>query len=152
MTHLCRFVRGSGSTCAECVAIRLGEHSTIAEDLSDRQTAEAVRDRLSWKYLLGLELTATGFEASVLSEFRSRLIQEGAEYRLLNQLLSWLHIEGLLKGRGRVRTDATHVLAAVRSLNRLTVVGETLRQALNEVACVAPDWWRQQVSPDWYER
>jgi transposase len=124
----------------------------FAEDLSDRQAAEAVRDRISWKYLLGLELTDTGFDASVLSEFRSRLIQERVEYRLLNKLLSWLQMEGLLKGGGRVRTDATHVLAAVRSLNRLTVVGETLRHALNELASVAPDWLRQQVSADWYER
>src|SRR6266487_1273602 len=124
----------------------------FAEDLSDRQAAEAVRDRISWKYLLGLELTDTGFDASVLSEFRGRLIQEGVEYRLLNKLLQWLQDQGLLKGNGRVRTDATHVLAAVRSMNRLTVVGETLRHALNELAKIAPAWLRHQVSPDWYER
>ena len=43
------------------------------EDLPDRQAAEAVRTRLDWKYLLGLELTDPGFDASVLCEFRQRL-------------------------------------------------------------------------------
>jgi hypothetical protein len=36
-----------------------------------------------WKYLLGLELTDAGFDASVLSEFRTRLIEHHAEERLL---------------------------------------------------------------------
>src|SRR5258708_614033 len=123
-----------------------------AENLSDRQAAEAVRDRISWKYLLGLELRDVGFDASVLSEFRTRLIEGQAEYQLLNWLLSWLQQVGLLKSRGRMRTDATHVLGHLRTLNRLTLVGETLRYALNELAKVAPDWLRSQVNATWYER
>ena len=51
-----------------------------------------------------------------------------------------------------MRTDATHVLARIRKLNRLTLVGETLRYALNELAKVAPDWLRRQVDATWYER
>jgi transposase len=43
------------------------------EGLSDRQAADAVRGRIDWKYLLGLELTDSGFDHTVLSEFRSRL-------------------------------------------------------------------------------
>ena len=52
------------------------------EDLTDRQAAEAVRTRLDWKYLLGLELTDPGFDASVLVEFRQRLLAQGAEVNL----------------------------------------------------------------------
>jgi hypothetical protein len=44
------------------------------ENLSDRQAAEAVRARIDWKYLLGLELSDAGFDKSVLSEFRHRLL------------------------------------------------------------------------------
>ena len=44
------------------------------ESLSDRQAAEAVRARIDWKYLLGLDLTDCGFDFSVLSEFRGRLL------------------------------------------------------------------------------
>ncbi len=55
------------------------------EDLTDRAAADAVRDRIAWKYLLGLELTDPGFHYSVLSEFRERLIEHGAEQRLLER-------------------------------------------------------------------
>jgi transposase len=51
----------------------------FAEDLSDRQAAEAVRSRIDWKYVLGLELTDPGFHHTVLSEFRTRLIAGEAE-------------------------------------------------------------------------
>ena len=46
----------------------------FTEDLTDRQAADAVRGRLDWKYCLGLELDDEGFDFSVLSEFRSRLV------------------------------------------------------------------------------
>jgi transposase len=52
------------------------------ENLADRQAAEAVRARIDWKYLLGLELTDPGFDFSVLSEFRDRLLAGSAEERL----------------------------------------------------------------------
>jgi transposase len=121
------------------------------ENLSDRQAAEAVRARIDWKYVLGLELTDKGYDFSVLSEFRSRLLTGEAEQRLLDEILARLQEKKLLK-TARQRTDSTHVLAAVRCLNRLETVGETLRAALNSVATVAPDWLRQQVSPDWFKR
>jgi transposase len=104
------------------------------ESLSDRQAAEAVRARIDWKYLLGLELADPGFDFSVLCEFRARLIAGEAEMQLLDGLLGQCRQLGLLKERGRQRTDSTHVLASVRVLGRLELVGETLRAALNEIA------------------
>src|SRR4051794_25285937 len=122
------------------------------ENLPDRQAAEAVRARIDWKYLLGLELDDPGFDHSVLCEFRARLLEGSAEERLLHELLEACQARGLLKARGRQRTDATHVLASIRVLNRLELLGETLRAALNELATVAPDWLRGAVPPAWYER
>src|SRR3954463_10906166 len=122
------------------------------ENLPDRQAAEAVRARIDWKYLLGLELTDPGFDHSVLCEFRSRLLTGSAEERLLGKLLEACQARGLLKARGRQRTDATHVLAAIRVLNRLELVGETLRAVLNELAIVAPDWLRAAAPEAWYKR
>jgi transposase len=122
------------------------------ENLPDRQAAEAVRARIDWKYLLGLELADPGFDHSVLCEFRSRLLEGGAEERLLHKLLEACQARGLLKARGRQRTDATHVLASIRVLNRLELVGETLRAALNELAAAAPDWLRGAAPRAWYER
>jgi transposase len=71
---------------------------------------------------------------------------------MLDTLLDRLRELGLVKPRGRQRTDSTHVLAAVRGLNRLERVGETLRAALNEVAVMAPAWLRTLAPAEWYER
>jgi len=122
------------------------------ENLSDRQAAEAVRARIDWKYLLGLELTDAGFDFSVLSEFRTRLLQGGGEAVLLEKMLDRCRSLGLVKARGTQRTDATRVLAAIRVLNRLELVGETMRAALNELATVAPDWLRDVAPVEWYQR
>ena len=122
------------------------------ENLSDREAADAVRGRIDWKYALGLALTNSGFDHTVLSEFRSRLIAGSAELLLLDTLLQRLQEQGLVKARGRQRTDSTHVLAAVRTLNRLERVGETMRAALNELATVAPAWLQTAAPASWYER
>jgi transposase len=124
----------------------------FAEGLSDRQAAEAVRARIDWKYALGLDLTDAGFDFSVLSEFRARLVEGSAEHLLLEALLTACKARGYLKARGRQRTDSTHVLGALRILNRLECVAETLRAALNAVAETAPDWLRALAPPEWYER
>ena len=99
------------------------------ESLSDRQAAEALRARIDWKYLLGLELDDHGFDFSVLSEFRSRLLAGAAGERLLETLLDRCKAMGLLKARGKQRTDATHVLASVRTMNRLELLAEAMRGA-----------------------
>jgi transposase len=124
----------------------------FAEGLTDRQAADAVRGRIDWKYALALELTDPGFDFSVLSEFRGRLIAGGVEEQLLNHVLAQFKARGLLKTRGRQRTDSTHVLAAIRTLNRLEVVGETLRRALNALSVEQSDWVKAQVPTEWYER
>jgi transposase len=122
------------------------------ENLADRQAAEAVRARIDWKYLLSLELTDPGFDFSVLSAFRDRLLAGRAEALLLDKLLERCQALGLLTARGQQRTDSTHVLAAIRVLNRLELVAETLRAALNALATVAPDWLQAITPLAWYER
>jgi len=124
----------------------------FAEGLSDRQAADAVRGRIDWKYALGLELTDPGFDFSVLSEFRNRLIAGQREQELLDILLDTLKQKQLLKARGRQRTDSTHVLAAIRQMNRTEMIGETMRRALNELADAQPDWLSSIAQVDWFPR
>lgn len=122
------------------------------EGLSDRQAAEAVRARIDWKYALGLELANSGFDFSVLSEFRSRLVEGSVEHLLLDALIDACNERGYLKARGRQRTDSTHALGALRVLSRLEQVAETLRAALNAVATDSPDWLQERSVPEWYDR
>lgn len=122
------------------------------EDLTDRQAADAVRGRIDWKYALSLPLGDAGFDYSVLSKFRTRLVAGQAEHLLFEQMLTILRQRGLVKAGGKQRTDSTHILAAVRTLSRLELVGETLRQALEALAVMSPDWLRHQVDPDWLKR
>ena len=99
-----------------------------------------------------MALDDPGFNRSVLSEFRSRLIDGQAKRLLLDTLLDQLSECRLIDDRGRQRTDSTHVLAAIRVLNRLERVGETLRAALNDLAVMAPEWLQPLAPPEWYPR
>jgi transposase len=70
----------------------------------------------------------------------------------LEAVLASCRQHGLLKAHGRQRTDSTHILAAVHRLGRLEVVGETVREVLNVLAVVAPDWLQPRLQPTWEQR
>jgi transposase len=116
-----------------------------AENLTDRQAADAVRVRLDWKYLLGLRAGDPGFDHTVLSEFRVRVADAGLEQVALDALLQRLVSEGLVKASGKQRTDSTHVVAAVAALNRLELAGESVRAVLEALAAAHPAWLEQRI-------
>jgi hypothetical protein len=80
----------------------------FAENLTDRAAAHRVRYGMDLKYALGLELHDPGFDASVLSEFRTRLVEHGMEEKLLDLLLTALKDRGLVKAGGKQRTDGRY--------------------------------------------
>jgi len=121
----------------------------FAENLTDRQAADAVRGRVDWKYCLGLELEDEGFDASVLTGFRERLVGNGAERVIFDRLLDLARQRGLVRAGGRARTDSTHVLGRIRDLNRLELAGETVRAALEALAAAAPGWLATVIDASW---
>jgi transposase len=115
------------------------------------QAAYAVRaridtftQRVDWKYALSLELEDFGFDFSVLTEYCGRLIEGDAESLLLDRMLQVFAQRKLLKARGRHitdSTDSTPVLAAIRTMNRLEVVTETMRAGLNSPTASERLWY-----------
>ena len=121
------------------------------EHRSDRVAAEMVRSRIDWKYALHLPLAHPGFDASVLCEFRQRLVTHQAERRVFDAFLRRLKERGFLKGRAVQRTDSLAIIAAVRELSLLELVMETLRLALEAVAQHDPAWLKAHVPEDWLQ-
>lgn len=119
------------------------------ENLSDREAVEALRLRLDFKYALHLPLDDEGFDASVLCEFRQRVIAHQAETRLFDTVIKQLNARGLIKRRGRQRSDSLAILTRVRHLNRLERVVETLRVALGALLGADAVWTRATVPPEW---
>jgi hypothetical protein len=101
--------------------------------------AEAVRCRIDFKYALAMELDDPGFHHSVLSDFRDRIAAGGRADELLDLTLQRLKAAGLVKDRGRQRTDSTHILAAARDLSRCQPVAWLPRRT-------SEPWARQQGS------
>jgi transposase len=122
------------------------------EKLPDRQAAEAIRMRLDWKYALHLPLTYAGFDYSVLSEFRDRLLAHEAEGRVFEKLVSEFRVLGLIKERGRQRTDSIAMLTHVRHLSRLELVVETLRVAVGAILKAERAWGEKVIPPSWEAR
>lgn len=124
----------------------------FTENLADRQAAAMVVKRIDWKFALHLPLTDAGFNFSVLSEFRQRLLTHQAENLVFDHLLHKLQTLGLVKARGLQRTDALAVVAAVTRLNRLELVYETLRETLQAVAETDAAWLYHAVPQSFIER
>lgn len=124
-----------------------------AEDLTDRQAAAMVARAIDWKYAVGLELTDPGFHPALLSKFRARLVEHGVEEQVFDRLLAVLTSKGLLKAGGKQRTDSTHVISAVRDLNRLELAGESVRACLEALTAAAPRWLTGAIDvPQWAHR
>lgn len=112
----------------------------MLEKVPDRQAAEFVASRIDWKYALHLPLDYAGFHWTDLLAFRNRLWKHKQERLLYDRFLAKLQDLGLIKRRGQMRTDSTHVLGVVERLSQLELVTESLRLALRAVSELAPDW------------
>jgi len=124
----------------------------FAENLSDRQAADAVRARIDWKYALSLELTDDGFVHTALTKFRKRFIENNENEILFDAMLQKLREQGLFDKVIKQRTDSTHIFAYIKRLNRIELTGATLQNALNALASAVPEWLRKKVPGAWFQR
>src|SRR5262249_44809997 len=122
------------------------------ENLTDIQAAQAVRLRLDWRYLLGLSLADRGLDDSGLSGFRARIVANSMEAKVLDLLGGRVGGLGVRKARGKQRTDSTHVLAAVRQLNQVELVGESVRACVEALAVADSDWVKAHLDAGWQYR
>jgi len=117
----------------------------MMERVADRTAAELVVSRIDWKYALHLPLTYAGFHFTDLLAYRQRLLEHGQERLVFDQLLQKMQTQGLIKTRGKVRTDATHILAVVERLSQFELVAEGLRVALEATKREAEAWVEQAL-------
>ena len=122
------------------------------EKLADRQAVNSLRMRLDWKYALHLPLDYEGFDFSVLSEFRDRLIKGQAEGRVFEKLVKQIQEMGLIKEHGKQRTDSIAMLTKVRRLCRVETVVETLRLAIVAIVETDREWSEEIIPPSWEEK
>jgi transposase len=94
------------------------------EGLTARHAADAVRRGLDWKHALSRDLHDPGFDCTLVHDWRCRLLAPAGAQRLLATVLSPCKARGWLNARGPQRTDATQVLAAIRTLHRWACVLE----------------------------
>jgi len=124
----------------------------MLEKVPDRAAADFVALRLDWKYALHLPLNYPGFHWTDLLAFRKRLQEHQQESLLFDRLLTALQGLGLIKPRGVMRTDSTHVLAVVGRLSQLELVHESLRMALEAVNGLRPEWVEAELPASFQEQ
>jgi transposase len=100
-----------GRPAVNPVVLALVSVFQFLEMLPDRAAAKAAVMRLDWKYALRQELNWTGFHYSDLSNFRKRLLAHAREEVVFDRIVGYLREHGYIRGRGKQRTDATHVWA-----------------------------------------
>lgn len=122
------------------------------EQVPDREAAEMVAVRIDWKYALHLPLDYTGFDFSVLCDFRRRILEHGKEALVFEAILEKVRALGFIKKRGKVRTDSIAVIGAVRALSILETVSETLRVAVRAIEEADPTWTQREVPASFREQ
>lgn len=123
----------------------------MLEKVPDRLAAEWVVSRIDWKYALHLPLGYAGFHFTDLLAFRNRLMAQQQERLLFDRFFSRLQHLGLIKLRGKTRTDATHVLGLVEKLGRMELVTESVRVAVNAVKKEDLNWTEEHLPATFLE-
>lgn len=105
------------------------------DDVSDREAARRAAKDLDWKRALGLEADEVPFHHTSLSVFRSRLLVNDADERVLRATLERAVEVGLFPRRVLAIVDSTGVMGAAAVADTYTL----LRQAMAKLGTAAGD-------------
>lgn len=122
------------------------------EILPDPQAADALRERLDWKYALHLPLNYPGMEPASLCGFRRRLMLEPANKQNLGHLLARLGKVTDFFCRSDATPEACQVVSVVCEISCLAGIWEAFKQALEALAANRPAWLLSTSRPYWYGR
>lgn len=123
-----------------------------AEELTDYQMVEAIRNRVDLKYALHFPLNYLGIDPMALCEFHQRLYADPSSRHSYQELVDRLIEFGLLKTEERQTLLVLHMLEAICTGTRRQRVVEAMYQALEALTFTNPEWLRQIALPHWYER
>jgi transposase len=124
----------------------------FAEDISDQRASVAVRTRMDWKYALHLPLKQAGFDHTLLSDYRQRLLCSPLDHRLLQHLIGKVAAIGLLPLTERQGIDVADILSSIDHLNRIEELFDAQSAALSVMETCWPVWLRTVALPQWSER
>jgi hypothetical protein len=102
-------------------------------DLSDRETADAVRCDLRWKVACGMALDDKGFHPTVLTYWRRRLAKSVRPHRINEAVRKVVEETGILRGRHRRAVDSTIVADAVATQDTITQLVAAVRRVARQV-------------------
>jgi len=102
-------------------------------DLSDAETAEAVRCDLRWKVAVGMALDDMGFHPSTLVYWRQRLARSARPHRINEAVRKVVEETGILAGRRRRAVDSTILDDAVATQDTVTQLVSAVRRVAREV-------------------
>ena len=122
------------------------------ETLPDCLVADALRERVDWKYALHLSLNYPYLEALPLCEFRKLCLEEESDAQTFQTLLKRLSEVSQLSSRPLLNLETHQIIARVCMFSRLAKIREAFNQALEAVATSQPNWLIAISLPHWYER
>ncbi len=108
-------------------------------DLSDPQTAEALKFDIRWKVACGRSLTQMSFDPSTLVYWRKRIAKSQRPHRVFDKVAEVIAATGILRGRRKRCVDSTVFDDAVATQDTVTQVVAAMRRRSHQL--IGAEYW-----------
>jgi len=110
----------------------------LYDDVSDGEAAERIKYDLRWKVALDLPLDFPGIDPSSISNYRSRLIENGQERYAFDRFIQVGREAGFIPDKVTLLTDTTSAKGAGAVQNTYTLLRKGLRKLLKALGYHVP--------------